>query len=76
MQKIEPGTFNAGIVKSIGKTERFTARNNAFSFMSSVIKTAEYKQFLYDALVMVKQVGIPTHSHILLALSCAELRWK
>ena len=42
MHKIEPGTFNAGIAKSTGTTERFIARNNAFSFMSSVIKTAEY----------------------------------
>ena len=44
-----------------GTTERFVARDNAFSYMSSVKGTPAYwKQFLYDVLAMVKQLGIPT----------------
>ena len=42
--------------------------------MSSVkITPAYWKQFLYDVLSMIKQLGIPTYS---LALSCADLRWE
>ena len=33
---------------------------------------AYWKQFLYDARAMVKQLGIPTY---FLTLSCAYLRW-
>ena len=38
LHKIKPGTLTAGTVKSnfIGTIERFVARNNAFSYMSSV----------------------------------------
>ena len=40
--------------------------------MSSVKGIPEYwKQFLYDILAMVKQLGIPT---CFLTLSCADLR--
>ena len=42
--------------------------------MSSVKGTPAYwKQFLYDVLAMVKQLGIPTY---FLTLSCADLRWE
>ena len=42
--------------------------------MSSVKGTPEYwKQFLYDVLAMVKQLGIPTY---FLTLSCSNLRCK
>ena len=42
--------------------------------MSSVKGTlAHWKQFLFDVLAMVKQLGIPTH---FLTLSCADLRWE
>ena len=42
--------------------------------MSSVKGTPAYwKQFLYDVLAMVKQLGIPTY---ILALSYADLRWE
>ena len=41
--------------------------------MSSVKGTPSYwKQFLYDVLAMVKQLGIPT---FFLTLSCADLKW-
>ena len=76
MHKIKPGTFAAGTVKIYfkGTIERCVAMDNAFSFMSSVKGTPAYwKQFLYDVLAMVKQLGIPMH---LLTLSCAYLRWK
>ena len=54
--------------------ERFAASDNAFSFMSSVKGTSAYwKQFLYDVLVMVKQLGIPKY---FLTLSRADLRWE
>ena len=48
MLKIKPGTLTAGTVKSNfkGIIERFLARDNAFSFMSSVKGTPIYwKQF-------------------------------
>ena len=76
MHKIKPGTFAAGTVKIYfkGTIERFVARDNAFSFMSSVKGTPAYwKQFLYEVLAMVKQLGIPTY---FLTLSCPYLRWK
>ena len=41
--------------------------------MSSVKGTPYWKQFLYDVLAMVKQLGIPTY---FLTLSCADLRWE
>ena len=75
MQKIKPGTPTAGAVESNFKETigRFVAIDNAFSFMNSVKGTPPYwKQFLYDVLVMVKQLGIPTY---FLTLSCADLRW-
>ena len=76
MHKIKPGTLTAGTVNSNFKRaiEWFVASDNAFSFMSSVKGTPAYwKQFLYDVLAMVKQLGIPTH---FLTLSCADLRWE
>ena len=75
MHKIKTGTLTAGPVKSNfkGTIQRFVASDNVFSFMSSVKGTpAHWKQFLYDVLVMVKQLGIPTY---FLTLSCADLRW-
>ena len=42
--------------------------------MSSVKGTLTcWKQFLYDVLAMVKQLGIPTY---ILSLSCTDLRWQ
>ena len=61
MHKIKPGTLTAGTVESNfkGTIERFVAKDNAFSFMNSVKGTPAYwKQFLYDVLAMVKQLGI------------------
>ena len=76
MHKIKPVTLTAGTVKSNfkGTIERFLAGDNVFSFMSSVKGTPAYwKQFLFDVLAMVKQLGIPTY---FLTLSCADLRWE
>ena len=76
IHKIEPGTLTAETVTSSfkGKIERFVSRDKTFSFMSSVKGTPAYwKQFLFDALAMIKQLAIFTY---LLTLSCADLRWK
>ena len=76
MHKIKPGTLTAGSVQRNFKEtlESFVASDNAFSFMSSVKGTIAYwKQFLYDVLAMVKQLGIPTY---FLTLSCAELSYN
>ena len=76
MHEIKPGTLTAAPVKSNfkGRIERFVASDNVFSFMSSVKGATAYsKQFLYDVLIMVKQLGIPTY---FLTLSCADLRWE
>ena len=49
-----------------------TYSHYVFSFTSSVKGVlASWKQFLYDALAMVKQLGIPIY---FLTLSCADLR--
>ena len=40
--------------------QTFLGSSDAFSFMSSVKGTPSYwKQFLFDVLAMVKQLGIP-----------------
>ena len=67
-------TYVAGTIKNIfkEKIERFVASDNAFSFMSSVKGTPAYwKQFLYDTVAMVKQIGIPSNFS---TSSCADLR--
>ena len=57
-----------------GTIKRFVASGNVFLFMSSIKGIPEYwKQFLYDVLAMVKQLGISTY---FLTLSCADLRWE
>ena len=50
------------------------ARDDAFSIMNSIKRTPRYqKQFLWDLLAKVKQLGVPTY---LFSLSCADLIWK
>ena len=76
MHKIKAGKITARTITNNfnGTIERFVASDNAFSSKSSVKGTPGYwKQFLYDALAMVIQLGIPTY---FLALSCADLRWE
>ena len=73
--KIKSGKLIAGTVKSSlkGTIERYVARDNAFSFMSSVKGIpVHWKQFLYDLLALIKQLGI--HRYFL-TLPCADLRW-
>ena len=68
MHKIKPDTLTAGTVKSNFKAtiESFVARDNAFSFRSSVKGPPAYwKQFLYNLLALVKQLVIPTYFLIL-----------
>ena len=75
MHKIKPGTLTSETVNNNfkGIIERFVASDNALSFMSLVKGIPAYwKQFLYDVLAMVQQLGIPTY---FLTLSSADLRW-
>ena len=75
MQKVRGMQITAGIVKQNYKesVKRLLSSENAYSFMSSVKGTPAYwKQFLFEVLAMVKQLGIPTY---FLTLSCADLRW-
>ena len=60
MHKIKLGKLAAGMVKNNlkGTIERFVASDKLFSFMSSVKGTPPYwKQFLYDVLAIIKQLG-------------------
>ena len=60
MHKIKLGKLAAGMVKNNlkGTIERFVASDKLFSFMSSVKGTPPYwKQFLYDVLATIKQLG-------------------
>ena len=63
MHKMKPCKLKTGTVKSSfkGTIERFVAKDNAFSFMSSVKEIPAYrKQLLCGVLAIVKQLGIPT----------------
>ena len=74
MYKNKPWSLTAGIVKSNFKvTVKISdARDEAFWFMIPVNGTQVYwKQFLYDLLALVKQLGIPVY---FLTLSCADQR--
>ena len=74
MHKTKPGILTAGAVKNNlkGTIEKFIVSDYVFSFMSSVKGIlASWKQLLYDALAMVKQLGIPIY---FLTLPCADLR--
>ena len=76
MHNVKLGALTTGIVQSNfkGRIKRFVARDNAFSFMSSAKGTPAYwKQFLFDVLAMVKQLGIPTY---FLTFLYADLRWE
>ena len=60
MHKIKLGKLTAGMVKNNlkGTIERFVESDQTFSFMSSVKGTPPYwKQFLYDVLAIIKQLG-------------------
>ena len=74
MHKIKPGKLTAKTVKSNFKEafERLIVRDNTFLFIDPVKGTPVYwKQFLYDVIVMVKQLEIPTY---FLTLSYADLK--
>ena len=75
MKKLKPGATVSSITTNYkDKIQKFLGSSDAFSFMSSVKGTPSYwKQFLYDVLAMVKQLGIPT---FFLTLSCADLKWN
>ena len=62
MHTIKPLTLTAGTVKNNFQEaiERFAASHNAFSFMSSIKEPpACWKQFSFNVLDIVKQLGIP-----------------
>ena len=61
MHKFKPDTLTAATVKSNfkGKIVRLVARDNTFSFMSSVKGTPEYwKYFLYDVLARINDTHV------------------
>ena len=75
MQKAQGMQIIAGSVKQNYKesVKRLLSSENAYSFVSSVKGTPAYwKQFLFEVLAMVQQLGISTY---FLTLSCADLRW-
>ena len=75
MQKVRGMQITAGTVKQNYKesVKRLLSSENAYSFMSYVKGTpGQWRQFLFEVLAMVKQLGIPTY---FLTLSCADLRW-
>ena len=68
--------MSSSIVKNNfkGTTGSDNTSDNAFSFMSSFKGIpACWKQFLFDLLAMVKQLGIPTY---FLTFSFVDLRWE
>ena len=70
------GTITAGQLKKNFKStvRSFISEDKGYMFMKSVKGTPAYwKQFLYDVLAMVRQLGLPT---LFFTLSCADLRWK
>ena len=75
MHKTKPGILTAGAVKNNlkGTIEKFIMSVFLlFLFMNSVKGIlASWRQFLYDVLAVVKQLGIPIY---FLTLSCADLR--
>ena len=76
MQKVRGKQITAGTVKQNYEVsvKRLLSSENAYSFLSSVKGTPAYcKQFLFEVLAMVKQLGIPTY---FLKLSCADLIWN
>ena len=69
------GNITAGQLQNNFKetVRSFICEDQGFIFMKSVKGTPAYwKNFLYDVLAMVKQLGLPT---FFLTLSCADLRW-
>ena len=75
MQKVQALQITAGTVKQnyTELVKRLLSSENAYCFMSSVKDTPAYwKQFLFEVLAMVKQLGIPIY---FLTLSCVDLRW-
>ena len=68
---ITAGMFNVNYKQTI---QEFLAADRGFSFMKNIKGSPAYwKNFLYDVLAMVKQLGLPTY---FITLSCADLRWN
>ena len=74
MKNLKPGTTVSSITTNYkDRIQNFLGSSDAFSFISSVKGTQFYwKQFLYDILLVLKQLGITT---FFLTLSCANLKW-
>ena len=63
MKKVGSNDLNAEILSKNFKAtgNQFIAQNKDYSFMNLIKgKPAYWKKFLHEALVMVKQLGIPT----------------
>ena len=56
------------------KLKEFIVSDQAFTFMNSIKEAPAYwKRFLFDALAMVKQLGVPT---FFMTLSFVRLKWN
>ena len=76
MEKVLANDLTAGMLSKNFKkrVQEFIAKDEAFSFMSSIKGTpACWKKLLHQFLAMVKQLATPTS---ILTLSCADLRWN
>ena len=70
------GDITAGQLQANYKetVRSFVCEDQAYLFMKSIKGTPPYwKNFLYDVLAMVKQLGLP---NFFLTLSCADLQWN
>lgn len=75
MQKVCSNQLTAGMLsRNFTDTVRsFIVNDQAYNFMSNIKGTPAYwKNFLFEVLAMVKQLGLPT---FFMTLSCADLRW-
>ena len=76
MKKIASDSLNAAkLSKNFKATiQQLIAQDKAYSFMPCIKGTLAYwKNFLFEVLAMVKQLGIPI---FFMTLSCADLRWN
>ena len=76
MKKVCSGHLTAGVLSQNFSEifKLFMANNEAYHFMNTIKGTPAYwKKFLYEALAMIKQLGLPK---FFMTLSYADLSWK
>ena len=76
MKKICSSNLTAGLLSQnfSGRVKSFIVKDETYHFMNRIKGTPAYwKKFLYEVLVMVKQLGVHT---FFMTLSCADLYWN